>query len=119
MPIVNFSFDPERVSEDRINYITHMLRNAVARFITEADPEFGFSATEVTINCRRKGIYDLCEKDISIVIWANRYEERLKKMDETAEKISKAVSDAVQVTGVTNYVYLRYGDAGYHESVCL
>jgi len=118
MPIVNMAYKSETVPKDRVQHIASLLRNAVAQFITEADPDFGFSATEVTINCNRRGEYDLCEKDISIVILANYSEERFKKLDETAKKISEAVSDAVKVTGITNYVYLRLTEAGYHESVC-
>jgi hypothetical protein len=116
MPIVNLVYRSEIVPENRIRHVTHMLRYAVAQFITEADPDIRFSVTDVTINCDERGRYDLCEKDISIVIFANYSEERFKKVDEISEKISKAVSGAVKIAGVTNYVYLVLTKAGYHSS---
>jgi hypothetical protein len=92
-----------------------MLRNGVARYLTEADPDMGIDADMVTINCKERSDYDLCSKDVSVVISANYSEMRYRKADETADKISSALSDAIKHEGISNYVYLKLLKAGYAE----
>lgn len=92
MSLVVVNHQVGRVLPDMLNELAQAMPEIVARALNvEEHEEAHLTANDVEVWIRESDLYDVNNKDIEIIIWANHYPERLANLGERKEIILNGV----------------------------
>lgn len=94
MPLRLLTHKAGRVNSDMLGKLAQTLPSIVASALhVEENPDAHLSADHIAVRVQESGPFDVNVVDLSIIVWAHDYPERLANRDERRQKIVDEVHE--------------------------
>lgn len=110
MPLVTIRRNPRKITDARLEHIIAHLPVIIAGALTCR--EGGLTSSDIMIEASDTGPFDTNVKDISIVVYAHRYPERVADLEVRQQAMSRMIV-AHLPDGVSWYVWVFLLESSY------
>lgn len=115
MPLVVLCKNPEVINEEIAKKIAQQLPMIVAEALdVPENPDGRLTKDDIEVWVQDASKLDVNSKDLSIIIWANNYPERMANLDERRAKVAKSVRQ-MKPTNATGFIWILLQPGSFEE----